>query len=55
MAERIEDGEEVAIKAFAKQAAYAEENGKEAILNELAIMRKLRNKHLMKLIEVYET
>ena len=55
MAERIEDGEEFAIKAFAKQAAYAEENGKEAILNELAIMRKLRNKHLMRLFEVYET
>ncbi|CAK56481.1 unnamed protein product (macronuclear) [Paramecium tetraurelia] len=55
MAERIEDGEEMAIKAFAKQAAYAEENGKEAILNEIAIMRRLHNKHLMKLFEVYET
>ncbi|CAK69345.1 unnamed protein product (macronuclear) [Paramecium tetraurelia] len=54
MAERIEDGEEMAIKAFAKQAAYAEENGKEAILNELAIMRKLRNKHLMRLFETLE-
>lgn len=43
MAERIEDGLNMAIKAFSKQAAYAEENGKEAIVNELTIMRKLNN------------
>lgn len=55
MAERIEDEEHMAIKAFSKSVAYAEENGKEAILNELKIMRKLHNKHLMRMSEVYET
>ncbi|CAD8152229.1 unnamed protein product [Paramecium pentaurelia] len=54
-AERIEDNQQLAIKAFAKQAAYQEENGKNAIINELTIMRQLNNTHLMKLYEVYET
>ncbi|CAK82004.1 unnamed protein product (macronuclear) [Paramecium tetraurelia] len=54
-AERIEDNQLMAIKAFAKQPAYAEENGKNAIINELTIMRNLNNLHLMKLYEVYET
>lgn len=31
MAERIEDDEHMAVKAFSKSIAYAEENGKEAI------------------------
>lgn len=39
MAEKIEDNKKMAIKAFSKQAAYAEENGKSAIVNELQIMR----------------
>ncbi|CAD8058198.1 unnamed protein product [Paramecium sonneborni] len=54
-AERIEDNQQMAIKAFAKQSAYAEENGKNAIINELKIMRNINNTHLMKLYEVYET
>ncbi|CAD8128619.1 unnamed protein product [Paramecium sonneborni] len=55
LAERIEDGVQMAIKAFSKQAAYAEENGKEAIVNELSIMRKLCHPHLMRMYEIYET
>lgn len=55
MAERIEDGQKVAVKAFSKQAAYSEEHGKEAIVNELTIMRKLNHYHLMKMHEIYET
>ncbi|CAD8121324.1 unnamed protein product [Paramecium sonneborni] len=54
-AERIEDGQQFAVKAFSKQVAYNEENGKESIINEIQIMRELNNQHLMKLYEVYET
>jgi serine/threonine protein kinase len=54
-AERIEDGREVAVKAFSKSVAYAEENGKEAIMNEITLMRQLNHRNIMKLHEVYET
>ncbi|CAD8165320.1 unnamed protein product [Paramecium pentaurelia] len=53
--EKIEDGQQFAVKAFSKQVAYNEENGKESIINEIQIMRELNNQHLMKLYEVYET
>ncbi|CAD8098705.1 unnamed protein product [Paramecium primaurelia] len=55
LGERIEDGAQMAIKAFSKQAAYAEDHGKEAIVNELTIMRKLNNHHLMRMHEIFET
>ncbi|CAD8060351.1 unnamed protein product [Paramecium primaurelia] len=55
LAQKIEDSKKMAIKAFSKQAAYAEENGKEAILNELKIMRQLNHSHIMQMYEVYET
>ncbi|CAD8180441.1 unnamed protein product [Paramecium octaurelia] len=55
LGERIEDNAQMAIKAFSKQAAYAEDHGKEAIVNELTIMRKLNNHHLMRMHEIYET
>jgi serine/threonine protein kinase len=45
----------VAVKAFSKSVAYAEENGKEAIVNEITLMRQLNHKNIMKLYEVYET
>ena len=43
LAERLEDSQQMAIKAFSKAAAYGEENGKEAIINEIQIMRKLEH------------
>ena len=43
LAERLEDNQPMAIKAFSKAAAYDEENGKEAIINEIQIMRKLEH------------
>ncbi|CAD8076224.1 unnamed protein product [Paramecium sonneborni] len=55
LAQRIEDEKKMAIKAFSKQAAYDEENGKQAIVNELKIMRQLNNSHIMQMYEVYET
>lgn len=45
----------MAVKAFSKAVAYAEENGKEAIVNEITVMRQLNHKNTMKLHEVYET
>lgn len=44
----------MAIKAFSK-SAYEEENGKEALINEINIMRKLDHQSIIKLYEVYET
>ncbi|CAK93185.1 unnamed protein product (macronuclear) [Paramecium tetraurelia] len=55
LAERIEDGQQMAIKAFSKSAVYAEENGKEGLINEITIMRELDHPNIMKLYEVYET
>ena len=43
------------MKAFSKQVAYTEENGKDAIVNEITLMRQLSQKNIMKLHEVYET
>ena len=45
----------MAIKAFSKAAVYAEENGKEGLVNEIQIMRQLDSPYVMKLYEVYET
>ena len=45
----------MAIKAFSKSAVYAEENGKEGLINEIQLMRELNHPNIMKLYEVYET
>ena len=55
LAERLEDGQQMAIKAFSKSAVFAEENGKEGLINEIQIMRQLDSPFVMKLYEVYET
>jgi serine/threonine protein kinase len=49
------DGKQYAIKAFSKEATYSEENGKESLINEITIMRKLHHKNLMKIFGVYES
>jgi calcium-dependent protein kinase len=36
-----------AVKAFSKETAFGENNGKESIISELKIMRQLKNYHLM--------
>lgn len=43
------------MKAFSKEGTYSEEFGKESLVNEIEIMRKLNHKNLMKLYEVYES
>lgn len=55
LAERIEDGQHMAIKAFSKSGVYSEENGKEGLVNEITLMRQMDQYHVMKLYEVYET
>ncbi|CAD8127847.1 unnamed protein product [Paramecium sonneborni] len=55
LAERVEDKEQMAIKAFSKSLAYAEENGKEGLINEIKLMRQVDHPNILKLYEVYET
>jgi calcium-dependent protein kinase len=55
MVEKIEDKTKYAVKAFSKEAAYSEENGKECLIKEIEIMRNLQNPHNMKLEEVFES
>ena len=43
------------MKAFSKEAAYSEENGKECLVKEIEIMRNLNSRNNMKLCEVFES
>jgi calcium/calmodulin-dependent protein kinase I/calcium-dependent protein kinase len=45
----------MAIKAFSKNIAYSEENGKEGLINEIKIMRLFNHPNIIKLYEVHET
>jgi serine/threonine protein kinase len=55
LAIRLEDEKKFAIKAFSKEATYAEDKGKESLVNEIELMRRFNHKNLMKLFEVYES
>jgi serine/threonine protein kinase len=55
LAIRLEDDKKFAIKAFSKEATYAEDKGKESLVNEIELMRRFNHKNLMKLFEVYES
>lgn len=55
LTERLEDSKNFAVKAFSKEAAYAQENGKEALINEIDLMRALHHKNIIRLHEVFET
>ncbi|KAL4468378.1 hypothetical protein ABPG72_012272 [Tetrahymena utriculariae] len=55
LTERLEDNRQFAVKAFSKEAAYNQENGKEALINEIELMRALNHKNIIRLHEVFET
>jgi serine/threonine protein kinase len=55
LGERLRDGRQFAIKAFAKEATYCQENGKAAVINEIKINRMFDHPNLMKIEGVYET
>lgn len=46
---------EYAIKAFSKDGLVAQDKGKQSILNEITIMKRMDHKHVIKLFEVHET
>lgn len=53
LVESFKDQRQYAVKAFAKEAAYSEQKGKECLIKEIEIMRHLNNPHNMKLCEVF--
>lgn len=40
-AERVTDKAKFAVKAFSKEACFSVKNGKESLINELAVLRQL--------------
>ena len=48
-------GNVFAVKAFCKNLIFAKENGKESVINEINIMRKLKHKNILQIEEVFET
>lgn len=55
LAQKLENGTSYAVKAFSKEAAYSEENGKECLIKEIEVMRCLDHPNTMKLYEVFES
>lgn len=55
LVEKLDDKAKYAVKAFSKEAAYSEENGKQCLIKEIQVMRQLNNPHNMKLHEVFES
>jgi calcium-dependent protein kinase len=57
-AERVTDKVRFAVKAFSKQNSYSAKNGKESLINELAVLRQLNTEphpNVLKLEAVYES
>lgn len=55
LAERKEDGRMVAVKAFSKELTFSQEKGKESLINEIKLLRKLNHPHVLKLHAVFES
>lgn len=49
LAQKLEDKANYAVKAFSKESAYSEENGKECLIKEIEVMRCLDHNNTMKL------
>lgn len=57
-AERVTDGVRFAVKAFSKQNSYSAKNGKESLVNELAVLRDINRQphpNVLKLEAVFES
>jgi serine/threonine protein kinase len=57
-AERVTDRVRFAVKAFSKQNSYCAKNGKESLINELAVLRELNREphpNVLKLEAVFES
>ncbi|EGR30423.1 protein kinase domain protein [Ichthyophthirius multifiliis] len=55
LATKKQNNQQYAIKAFNKEFMLNQHKGKESLINEIIVMRNLRNEHLINLYEVYET
>jgi serine/threonine protein kinase len=56
LAERLIDKKLVAVKAFSKEKQYSGDKGKDSLINELTLMRKLKNHaNIINLEGVFET
>lgn len=55
MAQRIEDGRKVAVKAFSKEASYSQDKGRESLVNEINMLRKVSHPNIVELIGVFES
>ncbi|EGR28086.1 protein kinase domain protein [Ichthyophthirius multifiliis] len=55
LAQKFEDGKIYAVKAFCKEYAYAQDKGRESLINEIEILRSLNHPNILKLHEVFET
>ena len=51
----LKEQKRVAIKAFGKETTFSQENGKDALINEIKITRMFNHPNLMKLEGVYES
>jgi len=48
-------GEKFAAKTFFKSKLFEKESGKESLINEITILRKINHKNLLQLYEIFET
>lgn len=55
LAERLEDRKMVAVKAFSKESLYAQEKGRESLMNEIKLLRRVNQPNIMKMYGVYES
>lgn len=55
LAESLEGKRMVAVKAFSKEATFSQDKGKESLINEINLMRKLNQENLLKLYSVFES
>ena len=55
LVERKTNGEKLAVKAFSKESAYSSKGGKDAVVKEIEILRRLDHPNLLKLFEIFET